>query len=246
MKKTSKKVRVAREASHDLRPPANVEDLFGGGLQGNMLQGKYLTDEVYAWFQKRHVKTGKVVIDEEGYYRRNGHEWKVPYGVKYAFQEPLRHSQLVNKYPWYVTWRSAKTGKRYKKYFSTLARAIEFTAEKAQYIDSKACVVSRHGYMIPPKLRNKIPSPYKWCPCCMTARKFYRVYPERFIYAMIRSRVPDEKGNYPLKERRLPLLQCRVCGITTQNDYYRKSNQYWLVRKIRPGVHRVNRKRRRK
>lgn len=247
-KKQLAKARLARQASEELRPrapiPSNVEELFGGGESGNMLQGRYHTELVYAWFQKRHQKTGQIICDEEGYYRRNGHEWKIPYGVRQALSQPLIHAQLANKYPWYVTWISPKTGKRMKKYFASLHRAIEFIAEKAQYVDSHACVVSRHGYMIPPKLRNKIPSPYKWCPACMTARKFYRVYPEQHFYAMIRSRQPDEKGNYPLKERKLPLLACRVCGTTTRDSKYRQSNQFWLLRKIKPGVHRIKRTRR--
>jgi hypothetical protein len=227
--------------------PRTADELFGGGLLGNMLQGKYLTEEVYAWFEKRHDRSKTLVVGDDGWYRRNGHEYKVPYGLRAtALKEPLRHSQIVNKFPWYVTWRSAKTGKRYKKYFTTVASALVFLAEQAQYVDPQACVISRHGYMIPPKLRNKIPSPYKWCPACMTARKFYRVRPEQFVYAMIRSRTPDEKGNHPYKERKLPLLQCRVCGTTTRDTYYRRSNQFWLTVKVKPGVHRVNRKARRK
>jgi hypothetical protein len=250
-KKTKRRVATpsqAREASGELRPrvplPSNVEELFGGGEKGQMLRGEFIErHEVYAWFQKRHTQTGRVVIDEEGFYRRNGHEWKVPYGIRHAAKTPLMHCQMAQKYPWYVTWISPKSGRRMKKYFMSLARAIEFTAEKAQYADPKASIVSRHGYMIPPKLRNKIPKPFKWCPGCMTARKFYRVYPEQFIYAMIRSRTPNEKGVHEMKERRLPLLACRVCGTTTRDSKYRQSNQFWIVRRIKPGVRRVKRSR---
>lgn len=200
-----------------------------------MLKSDYIDrPDVYAWLQKKHVKGGWVVVDREGYYRRNGHEWKVPYGVRVALKTPLYHAQLVNKYPFYVTWISPKSGKRMKKYFMSLPRAVEFVAEKAQYVDPKASIVSRHGYMIPPKLRNKLPRPFKWCPGCMTARKFYRVYPEQTFYAMVRDPV-----EHKMKERKLPVLACKVCGTTNRDDKYRRSNQIWVLTKIKRGVRRV-------
>lgn len=230
----------ARSASRELRPapiPSNVEDMFGAGGTGRMLRPEFAREDVYAWFQKKHLKGGWVVVDKDGYYRRNGHEWKVPYGVRVALKTPLYHGQLVNKYPFYVTWISPTSNKRLKKFFMTLPRAVEFVAEKAQYADPRASIVSRHGYMIPAKLRNKIPRPFKWCPGCMTARKFYRVYPEQQFYAMVRDPI-----EHKMKERKLPVLACKVCGTTNRDDKFRRSNQIWVITRIKQGKRRTRRK----
>lgn len=234
-KKAKPSPRQVRETARSL--PSNREELYGGGLSGNLIHPDFMTNDVYAWFQKVHLSGSNLLIDEEGYYRRNGHVWKVPLGVRYAAKDPLRHCQLVNKHPWYVTWVSPKTGKRLRKNFMSLPRAIEFVAEKAQYVDPGATIVSKHGYMIPAKLRNKLPKPWKWCPGCMKARKFYRVRPEQTFYAMIRDPVTLE-----MKERKLPLLMCRVCGTTNREPYYRRSNQLWVVRKFKRGVRRAKRR----
>jgi len=41
------------------------------------------------------------------------------------------------------------------------------------------------------------------------------------------------------KIRTVPLLRCKVCGLTNRNHQYQRSN-FWLVqRKVKPGVRRV-------
>jgi hypothetical protein len=218
-----------------------LDKLYGGGVSGNLLNGYYNNDpRVYQWFQNRHKKHNDM-IDEAGIYHYGDHEWKVPYGVRVALHTPLIFSQLVHRYPWYVTWRSPKTGKRLKKFFPTLFHAIHFVATKAQYVDPQACVVSRHGYRIPTKLAGKIPTPWKWCPCCMTARKFYRTIPERSFYAT-RKEWSDLAQRYVRKERKVWELHCRICGITNRNDKYRHSNQPWERTRLRTLKRRVKRR----
>lgn len=228
---TKKKVRPTRRL-------ANVEDLYGGGEKGNLLGGLYNGDpRVYAWLQNRHSKGSGIIdsrIGRDGVYRNGEHEWKVPYGVRYVLRRRLIHAQLVNKYPWYVTWKSPKTGKRLKKYFNALHAAVLFTAERAQYVDPSATVVCRIGIDIPYALVGKLPRPWKWCPCCMKARKFYRVYPPQSFHRMIRDPITWKESI-----REIPLLHCRVCGLTNRDHHYLKSN-FWLVqRRIKPGVRRV-------
>lgn len=217
--------------------PRKLEDLYGGGDNGNLLKGYHASDpRVYAWLQNRHSKGSGIIASRirGGVYRNEEHEWKVPLGVRHALRQPLTHNQLTNRYPWYVTWKSPRTGKRLKKYFGTLYEAIKFTAERAQYVDSRATIVNRHGIEIPYTLVGKLPKPWKWCPCCMKARKFYRVYPEQSFEFMMRN--PD---TWEEKYRMVPLLRCKVCGITNRNNHYQRSN-YWLVaRRVKPGVRRV-------
>ncbi len=217
--------------------PRKVEDLYGGGIKGNLLQSYHASDpRVYQWLQNRHSKGAGIIVSRirGGVYSTADHEWKVPLGVRQALKTPLSHSQLVNKYPWYVTWRSPRTGKRLRKYFNTLHEAIQFTAERAQYVDKQATIVNRQGMEIPFSLVSKLPKPWKWCPCCMKARKFYRVYPEQSVEFMMRN--PD---SWEEKYRVVPLLHCRICGLTNRNHQYQRSN-YWLVaRRVKPGVRRV-------
>lgn len=217
--------------------PRTVDDLYGGGHGGNMLQSFHASDpRVYQWLQNRHSKGSGIITSRirGGVYRNEEHEWKVPLGVRRALVTPLTNSQLVSKYPWYVTWRSPKTRKRLKKYFNTLYEAIQFTAERAQYVDRQATIVSRHGMEIPYTLVGKLPKPWKWCPCCMKARKFYRVYPEQTVEFFMRN--PD---TWEEKYRIVPVLHCRICGLTNRNHQYQRSN-YWLVaRHVKRGVRRV-------
>jgi hypothetical protein len=219
------------------KKPRRVDDLYGGGIKGNLLQSYHASDpRVYQWLQNRHSKGAGIIISRihGGVYSTQEHEWKVPLGVRQALKTPLSNSQLTNKYPWYVTWRSPRTGKRLKKYFNTLYEAIQFTAERAQYVDRQATIVNRQGMEIPYTLVGKLPKPWKWCPCCMKARKFYRSYPESAVEFLMRD--PD---TWEEKYRMVPLLHCKVCGLTNRNHQYQRSN-YWLVaRRVKRGVRRV-------
>lgn len=241
-----------RKVSSGLSGVSSLGDLYGGGYGGDMLRGEYHTEAVYAWFQKRHLKSGSVVVDDEGYYRRNGHEWKVPYGVRYALTVPLRGPQISNRYPWFVTWVSPKSGKRFKKKFGSIYQAIIFIAERAQYVDSDASIISRPiGYDVPPTLRGKFPlrrgkHVYYWCPCCLTARRFVRQYhasgdPKKF--STEKKFWNEEKQRFIFKYVDLAIMACTVCGITNRNQHWRRSNQPWEKRKIKKGVRRVKRRR---
>jgi hypothetical protein len=246
--------------------PPRVDDLYGGGYSGDWLQGKYHTELVYAWFQKRHEK-GLKFIDEDGYYRRadqNGrtHEWKVPLGVRVMLHTRLLPTQVSAKYPFKVTWRSSKTGQRFYKKMQSLPHAIIFVAEKAQYVDPHATIINRIGMDIPPQLRNKLPPPWKWCPCCMKPRKFKRQYestgdPKTFHasvkvwHSVFKKKRVGKKvvmadvGYYQSVERKLALMACPVCGLTNRDDKFRRSNQPWERKKIKQGKTRLKRRKQR-
>lgn len=233
------------ERSHE-----KVAHVFGGGVTGNLIQGRFDTDPVHAWFQKRHTFFADRLVDEDGWCRitdENGkHEWKVPYGVKYALTRPLLWAQIASQYPWYVTWVSPKNGKRLKKKFESLAAAVVFVTTRAQHVDPEAWVISRHGYDIPPPLRGKLPHKKLgyWCPCCMTNRKMYAQVPEATFSALKKVWDPD-KRQYVYKQRQLRVLKCKVCGTTNRDAKFRRSNQPWEVRKFKRGVTRARKRRRR-
>lgn len=219
--------------------PTSVAQLFG---QGTLLRSEYHTERIYAWFQKRHHATDRF-ISPDHYYRRNGHEWKVPLGVRYALTVPLLPAQVAQKYPFLVTWRSVSRTKRYTKKMMSLPHAIIFVAEKAQYIDPRATIVSRLGVDIPPSLRNKLPRPWVWCTRCMQPRKFRRVFTSQgdpvTFYTQVKVWHTDkvtrrgEEGHWEYPEKKLALMRCPVCGMTNREHKFRRSNQPWHKTKIR-------------
>src|SRR5262252_4343860 len=235
----------------DVAPPRSVEEFFGDGSEGHLLKGEYHTEKVYAWFQKRHKK-GQRFIEPDGFYRRNGHEWAVPYGVRYMLTQPLLPAQVSQKYPFMVTWVSPKTHKRLTKMMMSLPHAIVFVAERAQYVDSHATIVNRLGVDIPPGLRNKLPKPWKWCPRCMKPRKMKRMYhsdgtPQTF-YAQVKTwhvtrvdRRGKEIGYWEYPEKKLALMHCPICGVTNREQKFRRSNQPWHKTRVRRGRTRVRR-----
>lgn len=233
----------------EAKRPSTVADLYGDGETGNLLRGKYHTEKVYAWFQGRHRK-GVRLVDDEGYYRRNDHEWKIPYGLRDALHQPLIPSQFTTQYPFYVTWLSPKTGRRLKKYFGTMPQAIQFVAEKAQYVDPDAAVVARHPRDIPAKLRGKFPRTmggkmHYWCCHCMAPRRFQRVYPIQ-TFSALKKYWSEEKQKYRWKDVNLAVLECTVCKATNRDSRFRRSNQPFEIRKFKQGVRRARRKKRRK
>jgi hypothetical protein len=224
---------------------SSVEELY----VGNRLKNEYLTDKsVYAWLQKRHGKGTAMITD--GVYRRSGHEWKVPYGVRFALRAPLTNSQMAFKDPFFVTWISPRTGRRLKKNFMSLPHCIIFVAEKAQYVDPAATIVSKHGFYIPTGLMGKFPRPmgqppktYYWCPRCMSPQRFRRTGDQTF-YARRKEWIVPDRGvpHYEWREHKLALLHCATCGITNRDDKFRACNQPLEKRKIKKGVRRVKRR----
>jgi hypothetical protein len=246
-------VRSVRKAARP-HTRVGVNELYGGGETGNLLQGKFHTKKVHAWFEDRHQRQFKNGVDPDGFYRSDeetrfgeDHEWKVPYGVRLCLEMPLMHGQIVNRFPWAVTWVSPKTGNRLWKKFNTAISAIHFIATMAQYVDPKATLISRLGYDIPADLRGRIPKPYYWCPRCMTARKFRRTYSEATFYGLKKVKVYGEGRRagewwYEFKERQLSVIECPVCEGTNRDGKFRRSNQPWEVRRFKRGVTRAKRR----
>ena len=225
-----------------------LSDLYGEGVSGNLLQGRYGTEKVYAWFQQRH-RRGRSLLDD-GVYRSGNREWRVPPTVLACVELPLSNNQMSNRLAWYVTWISPRTGQRLKKYFMSPWVAMEFIATKAVRVDPHAALVSRtRPYYIVPKYRGKLPHKdaqgrtWYWCPLCMQPRRFKAVQPTQEFYAMVK-KWSDEKARYIWADRKLRLLECSYCGCTNRESTFRRSNQPWEVRKFRKGTRRAKRRRR--
>jgi hypothetical protein len=226
-----------------------VIDLYGEGVSGNLLQGRFGTPKIYAWFQNRH-RRGITLLDDGDYVSKDGkHVWTVPPTVFACITEPLANSQMNNRLAWYVTWTSPRTGQRLKKYFMSPWVAMEFIATKAARVDPHTALVSRtRPYYIPARYRGKLPHKdsknrtWYWCPLCMQPRRFKAARPEQYFYAQVKS-WSEEKQRFIWKERKLRLLECQYCGCTNRESVFRRSNQPWEVRKFKRGARRARRKR---
>jgi len=238
----SQSVRGVRE---DARKLTRVSELFGAGETGRLMDGRYSqSPKVRRILQRRHKRSSTRGIGADNVYRAGDHEWKVPGGVRICIKRQLVWGQIINRYPWCVLWTSPNDGKRKRKLFSTAGGAIHFIATQAQYVDRHAALVSRVvGYDIPTQYVNKIPRPWRWCPYCMTARKFKRNAEGATFYAE-RKEWSEEKGRYVWRSRKLAVLECTRCGCTNKDPRMRRSNQPWEIHHLRQGARRVRRKRR--
>jgi hypothetical protein len=230
---------------------AKVADLYGGGIAGKLMRAEYRDDrgnpkpKVEQFIQKRHI-VARDLVGADGVYRYGEHEWKVPLGLLYYWHRPLRRHQMVVFHPWWATWISPKTSRRLRKEFTSLPHAIHFVATKAQYVDPRAAVTAKQPYDVIPALRGKLPKLHNgrrfyWCPCCVTARPFFAIIPER-KFSVLKKVWSDEKGRYIWVQRDVRVLACQTCGITNRDGAFRRSNQPWEKRRFSQGVRRARRR----
>ena|SRR5215471_2745584 len=251
-KKRSKDKYAQRESStlsvrgvrDSARSVTKFSDLYGAGETGRLLAGPHNNDrKIERLLQRRHKKSVARGIGPDGVYRYGDHAWKVPGGVRQCLKKSLIWGQVVNQYPWAVVW-SGNDGRRKRKLFATAGGAVHFIATQAQYHDRHAAIVSRVvGYDIPIQYVNRIPRPWRWCPYCMTARRFRR-HKDNLKFSAERKEWSNEKNRYVWRSRTLAVLVCERCGCTNKDPRMRRSNQPWEKRVIKQGVRRVRRRRR--
>ena len=222
-------------------PP--VEELYGGGVGGNLMLGEFTQrEDIRDAIQRRHEK-GVGYIDEGGYWQQDGKRWKVPYGVRVAFRAKLTFSQMAVQYPFYVQWqhpgRNGAAPRTLTRSCMTLGVACNFITQHLTNVDSEAFIVVKHGFYIPTPLMGKFPRKmgdpprtHYWCPRCMQPRRFKQRDPAnpQTFYAD-KKFWSDERGGYVWKNVKLALISCTHCGITNRDPKFRASNQ--PVEKVR-------------
>ena len=223
--------RIVQRTRDQVPLPATVGEMFDGPRIREEYNAHRPAVKALTRYQQRAAQAA-MGMGRDGY--------KVPYGVRIALQSELFHVQIIHRHPWAVVWFAA--GKRYYSRQVTLAAAVQL--HRKLVVDhgvppAKATIISRsRGYDIPPKLRGKLPAPWKWCPRCMKPRKF-RIHPSGQEIEVQRKEWSNEKRRYVFKQRKVRLIHCPVCGTTNRDNVYRRSNQPWEIRKFKRGVRRA-------
>jgi hypothetical protein len=163
-------------------------------------------------------------------------------GLRQALKQALIWNQIVHKYPWAVMW--LKGGKRYRKKFQTLGGAIAFQQRAVRVAPSATVVSLSKSYDIPAALRGRLPKRWRWCPRCMKPRRFKRKDPLETFYVNRKEWSEDHKRYIP-HEREIAVIECPLCGCTNRDTVFRRSNQPWEIRRIKPGKMRIRKRRRR-
>lgn len=160
-----------------------------------------------------------------------------PRNLEWILEQEFVVSQVAYEKPWAVIWLS--DGERKRKRFNSLWSAIEFW-NKAKRLNTTASIVSlSRGYELPASMRfkkDKLKKKWKWCPHCVTFRVFKRVYPEQKFFANIKYETVDKKGNptFEWAVRNVWLTECQLCGNTNRSAIFRRANQPYELRKVKP------------
>lgn len=205
---------------------ANTQ-LYGGGYTGRLLNPEYNRPKVYAALNKRHEAQAKQILEADW----NG--YKIPIGIRHALEGPLIHVQIVNQYPWAVTWQMS-SGMWRRKLFGSLAHAIVWHSKAIQKNPTASIISRQRAYDIPPELRGRIPLPWKWCPRCLKPRKYKRLVDQTF-FAEVKV-WSEEKQRYIWKVRKLQVMQCPWCRTKNTDPIFRRSNQPWEIKKLKRGA----------
>jgi hypothetical protein len=199
--------------------------------EGRLIRPDYNTQATHALYQKRHEKQAAYLFDPT-----------LPVGIQQALRLPLVHCQVASRYPWAVHFRRGAPTRWVRSLHHTLGGAMSFH-RRALRLDPAATIVSRgRGYDIPPELRGRIPSPWKWCPHCMKPRKYRRVTPPRTFTAEVKH-WSEEKQRWVWSVRSLALMKCPVCRNSNRSPIFRRSNQPWHTTRLGKHTQRVRRRR---
>lgn len=173
---------------------------------------------------------------------------RLPVGVQQALKLPLIWTQIVNRYPWKVMWiRVDNEGrrKRGQKLCTTLGGAIDIQRRAAKIVPNATIVSRVRGYDVPAPLRGSLPPRWYWCPRCMKPRRYVRDENNEQFEAMKKVWSTDN-NRYKWVARKVWLLRCPMCACTNRDPVWRRSNQPWQTRRIKPGVTRIRKTRKKR
>lgn len=170
-------------------------------------------------------------LSEDGY--------RIPTNVEVFNNQGYVISQVSNQRPWAVV--VLVNGRRKRRLCNNLYEAVQFHKKICRRYPASGIVSRSRAYDLPYQYRfklHKIPKKFKWCPYCGTFRKYQRVYPEQRFFAQVK-KWSETKRRYDWIDRQLWLTECQLCGNTNRDSLFRRNNQPWEIRYIKPGVKKV-------
>lgn len=223
-----------REARNNVRP--RISTALQAYQEGR-LRPEFLDTDMEA---KLMALQRKLALDAVN--KLSSKKYPIPKNVHVFVDQGFAWNQIAHEKPWAVYILTQ--GHRKRKRFNNLREAIEF--HKRCYKQQLSCgIVSLcRAYALPSDLRLKkdgYPDKFKWCPYCAEFRVFKRSHPDQFFFAQIKTwDTKNDRWIFP--ERRLYLMECQLCGHTNRNEAFRRANQPYQVRTIKPRKTRVSAK----
>lgn len=224
-------VRV-HEARSVARP--RVDDVADAYNERGQLRPEFLDTDLEA---KLMVLQRKLALDAVN--KLSSKKYPIPKNVHVFVAQGFAWNQIAHEKPWAVY--VLRDGKRKRLRFNNLREAIIF--HKKCYKQGLSCgIVSLcRAYALPEDLRfkkDKYPDRFKWCPNCAEFRVFTRVRPEAFFFSLIKT-WDDKDQRFIFPERKIYVMECQLCGNTNRSEHYRRANQPYEVRTIKPRKTRV-------
>jgi hypothetical protein len=170
-------------------------------------------------------------LSEDGY--------QIPANVEIFNNQGFIISQVSNQRPWAVF--VLVNGRRKRRLCNNLYEAVAYHKKISGKYPASGIVSRSRAYELPASMRLKVhrlPRRFKWCPYCGAFRVYRRVYPEQRFYAQVK-RWSESKKRYDWIDRHLWLTECQLCGNTNRDSLFRRNNQPWELRHIKPGVKKV-------
>ena len=230
-------VKNERAIRSRLRPKVSgVADVYSNGSMRAEFRGTDLESKM----RERQMKMARRAVSA-GSKLREGYE--VPKNVKHFIDQGIVWNQIVHEKPWAVY--VLINGRRKRKRFNNLWAAVEYHSKITIKYPSAGIVSLARAYELPAEWRfkkEKLPRRFKWCPRCAAFRVYRRVEPVARFYAEIK-RWSDTKNRYEWTSRLIWLTECQLCGHTNRDPVFRRANQPYELRRIKPGVQRVKARR---
>lgn len=204
---------------------AYVDGRLRGDLAGTDMEEKLLRR------QQEIALDSLLQLGDNGY--------KVPKNVSTFAAQGFVWNQIAVEKPWAVYVLT--NGRRKRKRFNNLREAILFHKKIHEKYPASGIVSLCKGYELPQAWltkKDKLPKKFKWCPHCAAFRVFKRVEPPEKIFAMVKV-WSNEKNRYEYADRELWLTECQLCGHNSRSHVFRRANQPYEVRKVKPGVRRI-------
>ena len=209
--------------------------------------GKLLPELLGTDMERKLIKRQRRMAIDASLLSTNGYD--PPRNVTYMSEQGFVYAQVSHEKPFAVIVlgkeRPDGTRKRMVVRRNNLIAAVHAHRALSKKYKRVYIVSLVRGYDLPPQWRlkkSKLPKKFVWCPYCSDFR-IYRRHPDQVRFSALKKveKWSDKLNGYKFEwvERQVWLTACIVCGNTNRNSIYRRSNQPWELRHLKPSVTRV-------